>query len=126
MILNLNNEVDPTLVAEQGLPWYASTWVVYLLTSNLALGATFTHLLLWNMDDLRSAWSWMSPRVLKESWKTLNWKFWQDDGMRDENQNEELDPHYLEMLKVSRMVLSVNIVDKTTHSIRMPRIAGIS
>ena len=77
--------------------------MVNLLATNLGLAATFTHLLLWNMDDLRSAWSWVNPRVLKESWATFNWKFWQDDGMRDKSENTELDPHYLEMLKVSHM-----------------------
>lgn len=101
MILNSNYEVDPALLAEQGLPWYSSTWVVYLLTTNLGLAATFTHLLLWNMDDLRSAWSWANPRTLGESWKTFTWKFWKNDGMRNADESEELDPHYLEMLKVS-------------------------
>lgn len=103
LILDSNFEVDPTLLAEQGLPWYSSTWIVYLLTTNLGLAATFTHLLLWNKDDLRSAWSWASPRALKESWKTFDWKFWQNDGMRDADENQELDPHYLEMLKVSHL-----------------------
>jgi hypothetical protein len=36
LILNANYEVDPTLLAEEGLPYYASTWVVYLLSTNLA------------------------------------------------------------------------------------------
>ncbi|OJA11160.1 hypothetical protein AZE42_13863 [Rhizopogon vesiculosus] len=36
LILNSNYEVDPTLLAEQGLPYYASTWVINLLTSNMA------------------------------------------------------------------------------------------
>ncbi|KAN0091066.1 OPT oligopeptide transporter domain containing protein [Tylopilus felleus] len=99
LILNSNYEVDPTLLAEQGLPWYSSTWVVNLLATNLGLAATFTHLLLWNLDDLRAAWSWASPRALKETWKTSNWKFWQNDGMRNVDEEKELDPHYREMLK---------------------------
>ncbi|KAG2091233.1 hypothetical protein BD769DRAFT_397924 [Suillus cothurnatus] len=32
LILNSNYEVDPTLLAEQGVPYYSSTWVVYLLS----------------------------------------------------------------------------------------------
>ena len=72
----------------------------------MGLGAIFTHLLLWNMDDLRAAWGWASPQALKESWKTFNWKFWQSDGMRDANENKETDPHYLEMLKVSHSILN--------------------
>ena len=102
LILNSNYEVDPTLLAEQGLPWYSSTWVVNLLATNMGLAATFTHLLLWNMDDLREAWGWASPSALRKSWRTFSWRFWQNDGMRDVSENKESDPHYLEMLKVSR------------------------
>ncbi|KIK99289.1 hypothetical protein PAXRUDRAFT_132372 [Paxillus rubicundulus Ve08.2h10] len=105
LILDANYQVDPTLLAEQGLPYYASSWVVYLLSMNLGLAATFTHLLLWNRDDLRGAWEWMSPSNLRKEWqgfrlRSVNWKFWQDDGMREQPQNtEELDPHYAQMLK---------------------------
>ena len=107
LILNSNYEVDPTLLAEQGLPYYAGTWVVYLLTTNVSLGATFTHLLLWNRDDLRLAWCWMAPSNLRKwwqglSWQNFNWKFWQDDGVREQpNGDEDIDPHYAQMLKVS-------------------------
>ncbi|KAJ8581552.1 OPT superfamily oligopeptide transporter [Rhizopogon salebrosus TDB-379] len=99
LILNANYEVDPTLLAEQGLPYYASTWVVYLLSSNLAT-ATFTHLLLWNWDDLSSAWSWMTPSSIKQMWANFDWKVWKADGMREQNvDDEEIDPHYKQMLK---------------------------
>ncbi|KAJ7031406.1 OPT oligopeptide transporter protein-domain-containing protein [Mycena alexandri] len=98
LILNDNFEVDPTLLAEQGLPFYASTWVVQLLTTNLGMAATFTHLLLWNRDDLRGSWSWITPSALKQTWANFNWRFWQDDGMR-ETPKDDIDPHYREMLK---------------------------
>ncbi|KAG1765012.1 OPT oligopeptide transporter protein-domain-containing protein [Suillus occidentalis] len=100
LILNSNYEVDPTLLAEQGIPYYSSTWIVYLLTSNLGLAATFTHLLLWNRDDLRSAWSWMTPSSIKQMWANFDWKFWKADGMRkQEVDDENIDPHYKQMLK---------------------------
>ncbi|KAF8843591.1 OPT superfamily oligopeptide transporter [Paxillus ammoniavirescens] len=105
LILNADYGVDPTLLGEQGLPYYASSWVVYLLSMNLGLAATFTHLLLWNRDDLRGAWEWMSPSNLLKRWQdfrlqNVNWKFWQDDGLREQPQNtKELDPHYVQMLK---------------------------
>ncbi|KAG6376474.1 OPT oligopeptide transporter protein-domain-containing protein [Boletus reticuloceps] len=105
LILNSNFEVDPTLLAEQGLPYYAGTWVVYLLSTNLGLAATFTHLLLWNRDDLRGAWSWMSPSNLRKKWQdsrwgNVNWRFWNDDGIRGRpREDEDIDPHYAEMLK---------------------------
>lgn len=99
LILNSDYEVDPTLLAEQGLPYYSSTWIVYLLTSNLGLAATFTHLLLWNWDDMRSAWSWMTLSSIKQIWSNFDWKFWKADGMRKQDDDENIDPHYRQMLK---------------------------
>jgi len=99
LILNSNFEVDPTLLAEQGLPFYAATWVVQLLTTNLGMAATFTHLLLWNRDDLRLAWSWASPSSIKRTIRNFNWRIWEDAGLRNVDDEEETDPHYREMLK---------------------------
>ncbi|KAG2036131.1 OPT oligopeptide transporter protein-domain-containing protein [Suillus americanus] len=100
LILNSNYEVDPTLLAEQGVPYYSSTWIVYLLSSNMGLAATFTHLLLWNWDDMRSAWSWMNLSSIKQMWADFDWKFWQSDGMRKQDVDDEnIDPHYRQMLK---------------------------
>ncbi|KAG8217851.1 OPT oligopeptide transporter [Butyriboletus roseoflavus] len=105
LILDSNYGVDPTLLAEQGLPYYAGTWVIYLLATNLGLAATFTHLLLWNRDDLRSAWSWASPTKLRSqwqqfSWQNVKWKFWTNDGIREQpSGDEDMDPHYVQMLK---------------------------
>lgn len=99
LILNDKFEVDPALLAKQGLPFYAGSWVSQLLTTNLGMAATFTHLLLWNRDDMRAAWSWLTPSSIKEMWANFNWKFWQDDGMRDQKVSEDMDPHYREMLK---------------------------
>ena len=106
LILNSNYEVDPTLLAEQGLPYYAGTWVMTLLSTNLALSATFTHLLLWNYNDMRLAWSWMAPSNLRKWWQIFRWEnvkrqFWTDDGIRRRpNEDEDIDPHYAQMLKV--------------------------
>ncbi|KAG1832083.1 OPT oligopeptide transporter protein-domain-containing protein [Suillus variegatus] len=100
LIMNSNYEVDPTLVAEQGLPFYAGTWIVNLLSMNLGLAATFTHLLLWNKDDLSAAWTWINMDTLR-SWRAnFDWKFWKHSGEREVPANtEDLDPHYREMLK---------------------------
>jgi hypothetical protein len=102
LILNSNYEVDPSLLAEHGLPFYAATWVVQLLATNMAMAATFTHLLLWNRSDLKGAWSWATPTALKKSWATFNIRFWENDGMRakPDVDDKEIDPHYEEMLKV--------------------------
>ena len=99
LILNEKLEVDPTLLAEQGLPFYAGTWVTYLLTSNIALAATVTHLLLWNRSDLRAAWSWIG-KGSKEVWTEFDWPFRNADDIKQVSPADDLDPHYREMLKV--------------------------
>ncbi|KAF8120134.1 OPT oligopeptide transporter protein-domain-containing protein [Boletus edulis] len=87
LILNSNYEVDPTLLAEQGLPFYAGTFVVNLISINMG------------------SWSWMSPSNLYKQWKeftwnSVEWKFWNNNGMRKQPMgNEDIDPHYAQMLK---------------------------
>ncbi|KAG6865789.1 hypothetical protein C0991_011781 [Blastosporella zonata] len=100
LILNDKYEVDPELLQQQGLPFYAGTWVVQLLTTNLGMAATFSHLLLWNRNDLRNAWAWLSPSELKRMWANFDIRFWRDDGVREQaTDDEDIDPHYREMLK---------------------------
>ncbi|KAI0305502.1 OPT oligopeptide transporter protein-domain-containing protein [Multifurca ochricompacta] len=99
LILNDKLEVDTNLLAQQGLPFYAGTWITYLLTSNIGMAATFTHLLLWNRNDLRAAWSWMNREWLKQMWAEFDWRIWKADGKREVSLDGDLDPHYREMLK---------------------------
>jgi len=103
LILNSNFEVDPTLLAEQGLPFYAGTWVTQLLVTNLGMAATFTHLLLWNRKDMSLAWSWCTPSGIRKLWAEFDWRFWRQDGMEERKrklmEDKDLDPHYREMLK---------------------------
>lgn len=72
-----------------------------LLATNLGMGATFAHLLIWNFDDMKQAWNWITPSGLRQMFGNFNWKFWQDAGIREESKDDEnMDPHYREMLKV--------------------------
>ncbi|GAB7362576.1 hypothetical protein MBLNU230_g2891t1 [Neophaeotheca triangularis] len=102
-ILGPGNTVLPDLVQQQGLPWFTGTWLTYLLCSNLAITATFTHMLLWNYDDLKSAWSFTSWSRIRSllSWKSTSWRFWQDDDKDAPSvasEDMDLDPHYRLML----------------------------
>lgn len=100
LIMDANYQVNPQLVAEQGLPYYASTWVVYLIATNLALAATIMHLLIWNHGDLRAAWTWLSPASFWRTWNEFDWRFWKYDGRhREVKVTDDLDPHYVQMLK---------------------------
>jgi hypothetical protein len=96
-ILNSQFEVDQTLLAEQGLPFFTGTFVTYILSTNLAITATFVHLLLWNYDDIKSAWSFAHLAYLKRSLnpRNWNWRFWQTSPSIAEDID---DPHYKLML----------------------------
>jgi len=104
LILNPDLTVNETLLEQQGLPFYAGTWVVQLLSTNMAMAATFTHLLLWNLNDLKSAWSWCTLSGLKAAWRQFDWRFWRTTERTPEEtaalmNNPHLDPHYKAMLK---------------------------
>jgi hypothetical protein len=44
----------------------------------------------------------MTPSSIKQMWTNFDWKVWKADGMREQNvDDEEIDPHYKQMLKVS-------------------------
>lgn len=47
LILNADFSLDKAALAEQGLPWFTPSNVMYLIGSNLAIGATLTHVLVW-------------------------------------------------------------------------------
>lgn len=64
------------------------------------MAATFSHLLIWNWDDMKTAWNWATPSGIRRAWGGINFRFWQDDGMREKPNDADLDPHYREMLKV--------------------------
>jgi hypothetical protein len=47
----------------------------------------------------------MTPSGIKQWWANFNWKFWQADGMREQDiDDDQIDPHYKQMLKVSFIV----------------------
>ncbi|CAA7263920.1 unnamed protein product [Cyclocybe aegerita] len=51
-ILDEHFRLDPAKLAEQGLPWFASSQVLTKIGSNLAIGATIMHVILWYGKDI--------------------------------------------------------------------------
>ncbi|THH31057.1 hypothetical protein EUX98_g3142 [Antrodiella citrinella] len=47
-----NGRFDPAAYAELGPAWFSATNALYLITSNLSLGATVTHVLIYHWRDL--------------------------------------------------------------------------
>ena len=106
-ILGPNLELDPALLEQQGLPYFTATYLVHLLTTSMAITATLTHMVIWNYQDLKSAWAFASWSNLKRLGKvsSRDWRFWKHaDSRHPENQERlqgGLDPHFKLMLKYS-------------------------
>ncbi|PWY87384.1 OPT superfamily oligopeptide transporter [Aspergillus heteromorphus CBS 117.55] len=104
LILNSDFVVDPVALQEQGLPWLTGTYVVYLITSNMGLTATLTHMLLWNWEDIKIGWAWAAPSELKKWLKPETYKFWANQETPEARlqrriNDDTLDPHYRLMLR---------------------------
>ena len=74
----------------------------------------------------------MSPSSFKSMYQNFNWRFWKDDGMRNEDDIKETDPHYREMLKViilhltyKKIYFAWNLLMSNVDSTPMPQIVGI-
>ncbi|EST04618.1 Oligopeptide transporter, OPT superfamily [Kalmanozyma brasiliensis GHG001] len=99
--------VDDQLLKAEGLPWLTTTYLAYLITTNLGLTACFTHMMLWNYDDLKAAWSWASPSSIKELISDPHWyKFWRTSTPEEDQawaakmmDDDRCDPHYKIMMK---------------------------
>lgn len=104
LILNSEYIVDPAALKEQGLPWLTGTYVVYLITSNMGVTATLTHMLLWDFDNIKVGWAWAAPSKLKKWLKPETYKFWANQETPEERlarrvNDDTLDPHYRLMLR---------------------------
>lgn len=75
----------------------AATFASYVLTQNLATTATITHFIIYNWDDLKSAWSFIAWDNLKSLAKLSTWKFWEKSKPTQEHM-EKMDPHYKLMI----------------------------
>ena len=98
-LLDEKNVLNPAQIDLLGIPYFASTYLAYILTTNVAITATFTHMLLWNYDDLKSAWSFLSIENARHAMAPQKWcwKFWEKKAYRPED-TKNLDPHYKLML----------------------------
>lgn len=104
LIMNANHTINQQALREQGIPWMTGTYLAYLITSNMGLTATFTHMLLWNWDDMKAGWEWAAPSKLKRFLDPSTYKFWAneespEDRLERKVNDPNLDPHYKLMLR---------------------------
>ena len=93
--------VDDMLLQKEGIPYMAATFASYVLTQNLAITATITHLCLYNWDDLKSAWSFMAPGNwnFKSLTQLETWRFRKEAPEPSAEEQERMDPHQRLMLR---------------------------
>ncbi|EPS96475.1 OPT oligopeptide transporter [Fomitopsis schrenkii] len=82
LILNEDNSLNRTRLAEVGLPYYTTTYAISQMCYNFSLGAAIVHVLLWYWEDLK--------RASRHAIATVR---------RFREPSEIDDPHYKEMLK---------------------------
>lgn len=104
LILKPDFTIDNVKFAAEGVPYLTGTYIAYLITSNAGLTATLVHMLLWNWDDLKGAWSWAHPRNLTKALDPNFWMFWRNNETPEERlqrkiNDPDLDPHYKLMLR---------------------------
>jgi hypothetical protein len=104
-ILNADNTINKTLVAQQGTPSLSGTNVVYLLTTNIGITAAIGHMLLFNFDELKDGWSFLRPSQFRKLGQASTYKFWhrksEDEQEADRRKiiaNLDMDPHYKLMM----------------------------
>lgn len=100
LVMDENWRIDPQKLAEQGLPYFTGTFAVYIIATNLSITATFSHLMLWNYEDIKSAWAFLSLENLKCVVQPKTWT-WYKPGKSTKwggPDDKETDPHYRLML----------------------------
>jgi hypothetical protein len=117
-ILDDQNILLPSALETEGIPFFAGTYAMFLFTTNLAVTATISHLLLWNWYDVKPAYSFLSPASIRRMFSSRSWnpRFWQSRGnvgrevkeekeekeekgeKEDKEDKGEKDPHYRLML----------------------------
>lgn len=132
-ILDANNRVDPVLVAEQGLPFYTATFAVASLTTNMAVTATFVHMLLWCYNDISSGWAFINRKNLRNLLRptTWKWRFWQSNEEEHKARmlaDPNTDPHYRRKCNFSlaamRVVVGLVIPFLGEHKTRLSKAQG--
>ncbi len=99
LILTPNNEIDNTALEANGIPWLTGTYIGYLITTNMGMAATFVHMFLWNFDDVKLGWSFVTLNNLKSLLQSSTWMFWKEGKSKEQRKigllnDDTIDPHY--------------------------------
>lgn len=105
LILNAENALNEEALKVQGIPYMSSTYVVYLIATNLSVASTFTYMYLFHKDKISASFSWVqSLKPMIKQWKKYL-KFWvpaeHDQRLDSNGEVPEIcdDPHFKSYLK---------------------------
>ncbi|PMD19683.1 peptide transporter MTD1 [Hyaloscypha hepaticicola] len=97
-VIGSNNRIDPVALAVQGLPYFATTYGINLLVTNMSVTACFVHLCLWYWKDMKAAIAPFRPSNLRRLVTREYWTTWKDSAEPAPNE-ENYDPHYKLMMQ---------------------------
>ncbi|TVY27147.1 Oligopeptide transporter [Lachnellula hyalina] len=103
-ILTPENFIDQAGLKANGIPYLTGTYVAYLITTNMGCTATLVHMILWNWDDIKQGFFFLSPSNLKKLLQLSFWVFWKGGKSKEEHkrevlENPKMDPHYKMMVQ---------------------------
>ncbi|KAJ5553733.1 hypothetical protein N7494_003111 [Penicillium frequentans] len=99
LVIGSDNRISEEALATVGLPWFAATYVINILTSNMCVSAGITHMLLWHWPEMKTVLRIFHWKALAQKLNPKNWNltFWRDQAKPDPEQ-ENYDPHYKLMM----------------------------
>lgn len=98
-VIGPDNIINQAALATEGLPWFATSYAINLVATDICVTAAITHLCLYYWPEMREACAFLSPTSLKRLLHPKTWtlKFWESGTVPHENQ-DHYDPHYKLML----------------------------
>ncbi|KAK9388446.1 OPT superfamily oligopeptide transporter [Lipomyces mesembrius] len=102
-ILTPANEINSTALQENGVPYLTGTYIAYLITTNMGITATIVHMFLWDFDNIKAGWAFLTPANLKKLKEPSFWKFWKGGRTKEDRKvaalaDKTVDPHYKLMM----------------------------
>ncbi|KAK6346616.1 hypothetical protein TWF696_006736 [Orbilia brochopaga] len=97
-ILGPDNKVDPVKLHEYGLPWFATSNAMSLLTMNIGVTAGIVHIICWNWDDIKDLFTWATPSgarsIITKARTGGGLRFWKGSHNVKKTTGTESDPHF--------------------------------
>jgi len=92
-VIGPDHRIDQAALAVQGLPYFATTYAINLLVTNMSVTALIVHLFLWYWTDMKAAFEPFAPSNLRRLVTREYWTTWRDSAEASPNE-ENYDPHY--------------------------------